>query len=79
MPGKWGVKFKDSGLEAMLDSIEHVMPIAQSEWDAVALLHDKHFPQQARTVEPLHHTKKLFGRLAPQKTPIAPATFVMQN
>jgi hypothetical protein len=51
MPGKRGVKFKDSKVEAMLDSIEHVMPIAQSEWDAVASLHDKCFPQQARTVE----------------------------
>jgi hypothetical protein len=49
MPVKWGVKFKDSKIEAMLDSIEHVMMIAQSEWDAVASLHDECFPQQVRT------------------------------
>ncbi len=38
----------------MLDNIENVMPIAGTEWDTEASLHNEEFPQHARTAGLLH-------------------------
>jgi hypothetical protein len=64
----------------MLDSIEHVMPIAQSEWDAVVLLHNERFPRQVRTAELPHHKfQEVVCKTSLTGDLNALPTFVVQN
>ncbi len=51
MPGMHGAKLHASEINFLLDNIENVMPIASTEWDTVASLHNEVFPQHARTAE----------------------------
>jgi hypothetical protein len=53
MPGKHGAKFHLSEINFLLDNIGNVKPIAGTEWDTVASIHNEEFPQHARTAESL--------------------------
>ena len=53
MPGKRKVKFHISELNFLLDNIKNVMPIAGTEWDTVASIHNEEYPQHARAAESL--------------------------
>jgi hypothetical protein len=46
MPGKRGAKFHASKIYFLLNNIENVMPVAGTEWDTGASLHNEVFPQQ---------------------------------
>jgi hypothetical protein len=54
MAGKRGAKFLLSKLNFLLDNIKNVMPIAGTEWDTMASIHNEEYPQHARTAESLH-------------------------
>jgi hypothetical protein len=48
---KRGAKFHTSEINFLFDNIENVMPIADTEWDTMASLHNEKSPHHARTAE----------------------------
>ncbi len=74
MPGKCGAKFHLSKINFLLDNIKNVMPIAGTEWDTVASIHNEEFPQHARTAESLRWKfQEVVPKTGPTGDPKCPA------
>jgi hypothetical protein len=74
MPGKRGAKFHLSKINFLLDNIENVMPLAETERDTVASIHNEEFPQHARTADSIRQKfQEVVQKTSPTGDPKCPA------
>ena len=66
MPPKRGPGFSSQEVQALLDTIERILPVGGIQWHAVLLEHERQFPELRRTKDAL---KRKFAALYNTKMP----------